>query len=107
MKGGAITLEETIKYQRLSRRNRQEIICRPPGYLSVDLWMDSKTCMITGKPFIWRRRCHHCRTCGIAVCDEVSEKQQVHKYIDKNTKRILSNDSRQRICQWCKDDTTD
>lgn len=107
MKGGVLTPEQEVENKETSRRNRQEIVCRPPGYLSDDLWMDSGKCMITGEPFTLLRRCHHCRTCGIAVCGEKSEKQRVHKYIDKDTKRILSDDSNQRRCQWCIDDTTD
>lgn len=107
MKGGVLTPQQEVQNKEISRGNRQEIVCRPPGYLSDDLWMDSETCMITGEPFTWRHRRHHCRTCGIVVCGEKSEKQRVHKYIDKDTKRILSDDSNQRRCQWCIDDTTD
>ena len=45
----------------------------PPPVIGEEQWTpDTRQCESCGKPFTWRRRRHHCRFCGLCVCDACS-----------------------------------
>eukprot|EP00505_MAST-04D_sp_SCG-Rhode-Island_P005816 Stramenopile-MAST_4_protein_5816 len=45
----------------------------PPPVIGEEQWTpDTRQCESCGTPFTWRRRRHHCRFCGLCVCDACS-----------------------------------